>query len=356
MAWKPKEKKLTHEEALTLAKKELTPYWFGSDPLIGAAQTEQQIQIFPLSHSFNEKPWFILFVDIMHPIGELSAHFTKEWHKRYYQNGLNFLMILKASYTELFTPPLIQHFIKKLQIPFPVVLDHNNLLTAGFGIKDSPSVILYSNEKKIFTHTPQVFFSNTELSIHHFLRATDPGLPLLPIYQSSEKQISHFEKIEFGRGQGVQFPSPGFIINETGYGIGAFKHMATPVQLKKNDLIISGSWAQDHERIITMDSHAAIHFYSEHPQIAVVAQALTKHPADRGEIVIEVNGAPAYDTHIGENVILDESGLSMVKIESGNLFHILKNLPTNRRNISLTFPKSNLVPIAVYGLRLGGPS
>ena len=36
MAWKRKEKKLTPDEAIALAKKELAPFWIGSEPLFAA--------------------------------------------------------------------------------------------------------------------------------------------------------------------------------------------------------------------------------------------------------------------------------------------------------------------------------
>jgi hypothetical protein len=354
MVWKPKEKKITLEEALILAKKELGPDWFGSEPLIAATYVDQHVQVFPLIQSFKEKPWIMLFADIMEPTGEIAVHCIKEWHKRYHQNGLNFLIVLKASYANLFSSNLIEHFIRKLKIGFPVVMDRNNLLAAGFAITTSPTVVLFSNEKVLFKHNSDELFSETEQKIHGFLRSTDPGLPLLPFYKGKDNHYQKSVKIEFGRGRGLQFPKPGFVLDASGYGIANFKSTRPSyAQLNKNDFHFVGAWAQDGEKIITSDPKAAIHFFSEYPNIGVVAQAMGKTELDRAELVIEVNGAPAYDSYIGEHVTQEDNGQSMVKVENGNLFHVLKKLPADKRSVSFIFPRANQVPIAVYGIRLG---
>jgi hypothetical protein len=354
MVWKPKEKKITLEEALILAKKELGPDWFGSEPLIAATHVDQQVQVFPLTQSFKEKPWIMLFTDILEPSGEIAVHCLKEWHKRYNSNGLNFVIVLKASYGNLFSSSLIEHFIRKFKIQFPVTIDRNNLLATGFGVTVSPTVALFANDKVLFKCSANELFNETELKIHHFLRSSDPGLPLLPFFKAKENNYNKNLKIEFGRGRGLQFPKPGFVIDQSGYGIANFKSTRPSYsQLNKNEFIIVGGWAQDGEKIITSDPKAAIHFYSDYPNIGIVAQAMGKTPLERSELVIEVNGSPAYDNFIGDNVTLEDNGQSMIKIENGNFFHLLKKLPKEKRSIGLTFPKANLVPIALYGLRLG---
>ena len=56
MAWKPKEKQLTPEEAIAQARKELAPYWLNSEPLLAAVRgDDQKITVHPLAKDFESK-------------------------------------------------------------------------------------------------------------------------------------------------------------------------------------------------------------------------------------------------------------------------------------------------------------
>ena len=328
MVWKPKEKQLTLEEATALAIKELTRFWFGSKPLIAGVKSGNKVTALPLDPTFTNKSWLMFFIDPTDFSGESVLEYACEWYRRYAPNDLNFLLFLKIPYQFLRTNEAIQQMIRKLQIPFPLALDEEELLFSAFNAKSLPKVILFDRNQYIFEHGGNEWLKGTELKTQQFLRSRDPGLALLQPFQSERPLTEDGFRIDFGKNQKI------------------------PATFSGKNFSRSGKWEQEDERIMTADPEAAIKFISPSPRISVIAQSLSKL-REMSKLVIEVNGIPAFDSFASENLTMDDDGQSIAKVEDGQLYHVLANLPEENREVTLRFPIANRVPIALYGLRFG---
>jgi hypothetical protein len=360
MTWKPKEKELTPAEAIALAKKELSPYWLGSAPKIAAVKSGDKFLIFSLDPQFEKKPWLILLVDVTQFSGYSALHYAKEWHRRYNTHHLGILLILLPVYQFLTqTKEVIKPFLELQQVQFPVVVDIDGGYSGAFETEEeavaSPKVLLLDKSKRFFEYSGQNNLSKVEIDIQSFLRASDPGLPLLPVFLPQQKMIQDVLRIELGMhpkvGQTAPFVEEGFHPTTNGYRAGQF-HGMRPKSMKSDQIFLSGSWTQDSERIMTSDASAVIGFLSPSAVVSLIAQAVTKSE-DLAVIAIEINGSPVTETFSGVHVKMDENGQSVLYLEQRHLHHILTDLPASHREITLRFPEATRHPVAIYGFRFG---
>jgi len=355
MAWKPKEKALTAEEAVELAKKELEPFWIGLSPLIAAVRTENTVSLHPLSNDIATKVWLILFLDPTEYSGETCLHFAREWYRRYQSLGIHILCVYRPPYQFLRSQDLVTLFNRKQQITFPVAIDAEGLLSVAFGAEVLPKVVLLHQGKVSFESSGVNWADDTEKKIQDFLRISDPGLPLLRSFRLSKQSVQDVEQIEFGRNASAKvlakFPAPGFNPATT-LEPTEFKSNRRPDVMKLGEFFISGKWLQEDERVVTHDPSAVLGFRSSASRVSLIAQSLAKS-TEMAKVVFEVNGSTVYEAIAGEALQMDEDGHSLVKVEGGNIYHALVNLPPEDREITIRFPHADRVPVGIYGIRLG---
>ena len=97
MGWKRREKELTREEALAQAKKEVAPFWHRIAPQFSPVDTSTGVSIFPLEEKFMKSEWIIAFLDLTNPECVAQADYLREWHKRYSQFEITFLVVYYPS-------------------------------------------------------------------------------------------------------------------------------------------------------------------------------------------------------------------------------------------------------------------
>jgi len=353
MAWKPKEKELTKDEAVALARSELAPYWHGSRPLLAPVKTADKTTVYPLDDDFYDKVWLIAFLNPTDIAGENVVSFLKEMNKRYSGIAVRCLCVLVPAYKFLRETKLIEALIRVNQIPFPLVLDHDGLLAKTFEISSLPSVLLYAKKNIVVKNTALDWRRNLERELQSMLRANDPGLALLPILEKSDSEKTERRKIEFGHDRGAKFPEPGFVHFTPEFGSAAFSSPRPDIwnqKWEKGEFFIYGRWLQDNDRIITSDPEAEIVVKAETQNFSIVAQSMAK-TLEPSKIFIDVDDAPAYEIFKAEDLSFDDEGRSMVRVESPRLYHVFDSLPENKRLISIRFPLADRVPTGLYGFR-----
>jgi hypothetical protein len=75
--------------------------------------------------------------------------------------------------------------------------------------------------------------------------------------------------------------------------------------------------------------------------------------AENGLIICELEAGATYDAIVGENLILEETGEALIKVNKPQLYDVYVDLPQNLRTIILTFPNAAKVPVGIYGIRFG---
>ena len=267
MIWKPKEKDLTPEEAVVIAKKELTPFWFGSPPLLAGIEHEGRSLIVPLNKEFIKKGWMIFLIDPTDFAGESAMLYAKEWYRRYNLNNLGFIIVLVPSYDYLRRPESIKKLIEREQISFPLVLDAQGALAHALSATTLPKIVLLDGGRVVQAYDGGEEFNEIEHHLQKFLRSTDPGLALLPLFAPKIAGVQNVGRYEFGYkptmgAPMIVFPMPGFSIGEDNIRRAKFvHHRKANSDENGGDLdkfIISGEWQQYPEGITTSDPTAYI--------------------------------------------------------------------------------------------------
>ena len=323
MGWKPKEKVLTSEEAIELARRELAPFWIASDPLLaGVRGADGKATAHPLDHSFDKHAWLMLFADLTEFGGENVLLCLREWARRYGANDLRFLLVVRSAFSFLSSAKALKASLRKAPDGCPVVLDHDRLLTEAFGgtQQAGPSVRLLSQRKVLFENSGLDWIKGAEAEIQRFLRIKDPGLPLeLPF--DPPARLPHDSA-------------------STGFGSGS----------KSKGYKVSGKIVEEVDRILIKDAAAVVQISSLHPRVSIVAQSVmdTHEPSRMG---VELNGDTVFEAVTGADLTFGDDGGSVVRVSEGRLYHVLHSLPSKAREITLRFPDADRLPIALYVIR-----
>ena len=354
MVWKPKEKELTREEAVALATKELAPFWHGCPPLFAAARGS----VFPLDPKFHSQSWMLLFTDPLLYSGESTLQYAIEMYKRYSPHNLNFCIVLRATHAFQRDPKSIEQLMRRNHIQFPVVIDWDGGIWSAFSVQELPRMVVLRDQRTVLNKTGPDWNKGTELEIQSFLRTSDPGLSLRPVWEPPVNFAKDAGRLDFGRKRGVVFPGQGFTMPEAGFGVGHFVEAQAPKAPPKdlrNPLAIRGNWLQDLDCIATSDPTAEISFFSPSTDVSVIAQTLSKiqEPA---RLIIEINGERVPDMFMADDLDSDDDGNTLVRLELPKLYHAVKKLPFNERQIRFRFPFANRSAVSLYGVRFGTSS
>ena len=355
-AWKVKEKEVSVEEAIEIAKSELQPHWYGCSPQIIGVRLPDRVTLLPLNSEFPKFAWIILCFDLTDFSGQSACLFAKEWSRRYQSQQINCLLIFNPSYSFMRDSPLVEEMLEKLQIVIPCTVDVQETLFAALNVKNKAKVILQDNQMRHFDSEGEGSLTNLEKEIHQFLWKRESGLPLLPIYYPAKMNVD-VDRIEFGYELKWGRPWNG---RESKFSLSQSSEkelkqsFTTPVpnQFKADQLVLFGEWSQNGECIFTHDPHALIGFHCKGERLSIVAKTLAKRP-ETSLISVEVNHQPAYQAIMGEHTFMDDNASSSIKVEYPALYHVLCHLPSETRQITLRFPTADLAPVALFGLRIG---
>ncbi|MEK6705788.1 MAG: hypothetical protein AABZ06_08365 [Bdellovibrionota bacterium] len=326
MIWRMKEKPLTTQEAITLAKKALYNSWFNSEPLLVGIRDEKKISVHPLDQEFNKKPWFIVFLDPTTFSGLDAINLLREWFKRYGPYNMGFLGVIKPPYNEYYKGTSEERLaFKEQKNQLPLVIDIDGLICGGFCVNDFPRALLLKNGETLIEHDGPSWADGLEIKIHKFLRDTDPGLPLLPVIADLAGLGRDIKQVEFGK-------------------------KATDNRANFSEIDISPKFEQNEEAIIISDSAAVLKFESAYPRFSVVAKSYSKL-IEPVKLMVELDGLPVGEDYHGESLSVDEEGRTIAKISVAGVYHLLRNLDPAHKQVTLRTPTTKHAPLAVFGFR-----
>lgn len=373
MPWKPKEKELTPQQAVEIARTELSPFWYGVSPQICGVQNEDDYILVPLDNDFVKKNWFIMFIDPTQYTGTLAVLFSKEWHTRYAVHHLHILLIMIAPYSYWENSELIRDYMYQNHLPFPLALDRDRTLSKAFGVDTPPQVILLSKGKKVFEFNSEEWSKQSEKHIQDFIRLQDPGLSMFPPFQAQKGAgTEDCFRIEFGFKPKLGVPLP--LANQTEavreeeeyenpyaeeQKIKAevtryeyFFEEQKPNPLNADKVFFVGHWEQFGETMTTKDPKAELYFISRGSAFSLIAQSLSK-TVEVPTLIVELDGEPVYESVAGEHLTLDDTGSSVVKVRHTQAYQVVKDLPARKVEVSFRFTNADVAPVALYGMRFG---
>ncbi len=324
MIWNKKQKEVTPEEALAAAREELSPYWFGSDPmLIGLDQGNGDYRAFPLYREFVKQLWLIIIVDSTSFWGSSILELTREWETRYRVLSLNILIIYAVRYQFQKNPTAAQKWIEEATTTCVRCFDVNSHLVDAFHGDSLPKALLFKEGKKLLEFSGQNWIGEVDLHIQKALRMTDPGLPLFPVLK---------------------------VVGGISYDVQSID--LTKREPKMRGLSLVGKWTYDEDKIWTNDPEAKLSFESPGSEVSILARA-----RDNSDFIpflmIELNGLPPYDSVRGRSLRVSETSDLIVTLNESKLFHLLTGLAPTERQVMISFRNVKESPVEVYGLRFG---
>lgn len=349
MSWKKKERELTPEEAIAMTKRELNPYWYGSEPLLAGVKADGGVSALPLNPVMTQSPVLLCFMDPTDFSGEAAFFFVREFHRRFAVNGVKILMLYKPRYAFMAEAKIVEAMIRKYQIQTPLVVDHEGHLCEAFNAVNTAKAVLLNEGKVVWQHAGLDWFERVEPEIQRILRLKDPGLALLPLFRPASEVQVDTGKIDLGRGRGAQFPAPGFSAQNGNLSSGQFKS-PRPAKLSPGQVHLVGNWMQDGDRIATTDPKSELHFRCPSSCFSIVVQSLAK-TSESAKVIMEMGGQALFDSFRREDTVYDDEGHSILKPEYPRLYQAAVNIPEKYRDVTLRFPLANNVAVAVYGIR-----
>ncbi len=331
-AWRGREKTLTREEAIAMAKKEAASSWYGSPPLFAAYPMGGKIQAFPLDPIFEKQNWLVVVKDLSHPSAMLDLQILQEFHHRYGDYGLGIILVLEPHYSYFRDREYLEWLSRKGKLSFPLVVDRDGKLAQAFGsseqiatygVGSSTRAVLLAQKEHLAQESGVNWFIATEKAIQNLLRKKDPGLPLPPLFEASEAFFKEIDRIDFGR-------------------------LAKPIDLNR-DFKLEGIWWSEGDRLVTTDARASVRFKSPASRLALFARSISK-TSNVAKVAIDLAGTRAPLTLAGPDLINDEDGGALVRVDEARLYQPLVGLPVPMREVTLRFPYADRAGVAIYGI------
>lgn len=357
MAWKPKEKELTREEAIALAKKELSRYWFGSTPLFAAIEKEGQRSLRPLDKKFEDGRWMVFVADPTHFSFDVCIPYIHEFHHRFHLNDLSFLVVLRSEFEFMRTERFISSLQRRYHWSFPVAVDAEGLITQTFGIKSWPFVMVSDRSQMVLEAQGLKELAALEPGLHGFLRQADPGLPLQSPFQLQEKLADDLRSFNLGIGSTCRIQKGVFQVLKEDLEEGVFPSLTVPQRqelLKEHDLVLEGKWLRDKDKLWTEDKSARLAIELRGTQLRILGQSTSKKN-DSTKVLLESQelGIPEYQ--VGPDMGVDDEGKSGVRLDQPKLLHLINREDTQPMTILFRFPQAERAGAALYGFREGAP-
>ena len=323
MARKSKEKEISPEEALEMARKELAPFWEGLPPLFAGVRTPAGSQVFPIDQKFAELNCLLALIDVTQASSVAGLAEVMEFHRRFALHGLPVLLCLRAVYPYHREAGVLEVMTKKNHWPFNSCFDPDGAVFEAFGADPLPKVVLLEKGKVLAQAGGPGWFAEIEPHVHAFLRKLDPGLALYPYHVSPHARILDAGGIEFGESMPAE-------------------------------VIAQGNWVVDGQRRVTEDPQATLRFKLKAKGMSIVAQCMDRAWLP-GDVIIEVSGKPIRDSQKGVDIERNEAGASCISVDHPRAYRVLENCNESKAEILLRFPHAHRVKIAVYGARFSNP-
>lgn len=343
MAWKPKERPLTAEEAVARAKQSLAPFWSGSTPLFAAfpptqitehgEQTARRARLFPLEPDFGQRTWALVFLDPFRFQARTALHFLDHLHRAYSAHGVRAIAVLHSPLSVLEPKTLA---IPRLNLPFPSVIDHDGQIRSALGIAPNPfGFSILKNSVPILGGVSPHEAYEMEQTLQNSLRAEDPGLPLTPVRK------------------------PEVYGNWSDHSLPLNERCLTHPLANALKLMLAGNWIRHPDRLIPADSSAELRIRGRILDFAVIAGQ--QKPSFRGaHIQAEFRKIAFYDDFIPAAAHREESGAVTLAAKHYDHLPLLEGmnaelLPSDPLEMTFRFPTLDTDPIELHSLNWTGP-
>jgi|GEM_PF-6372337 len=328
MVWKPKERELTREEAIEAARKLLAPNWYHASPLFMAGPSPEGIKIFPLDEVFSRGRWLIALLDPFTPSGTLALRHLKVLHARHIPHELGTIVICRSPHEYARERLVMESMFERKGIRFPVCLDPDGNLHAGFGASDPGGIHfrIYDKGVCVGSRTEAGISVAVEREAQQFLRQGDIGLALRPLLADQGVRLIDERKLDLAR--------------DAGSGGAGFRS-------------IGESWRVEGGRRLACGPDCALELEVAPVELHLLAGiAARAGPLQR--VRVSVEGAPVLPEIRGESLNEEDDGQTCASIRHARVVQLLlgeESPGAATRRVRLEFPNASAEnPFAVQTL------
>jgi hypothetical protein len=126
------------------------------------------------------RPVLIEFWDFCRPNSIRTLPYLKAWHERYAADGLRVIGVHSAGFEPSGDPEAVAAAVRRLEVPYPVVVDVEHEIWQQFENLGWPARYLFNQQGRLFDyHYGEGEYEDTELAIQELLglqRSTVPPL------------------------------------------------------------------------------------------------------------------------------------------------------------------------------------
>lgn len=318
-----REKEYTPEEAFAIILREVTPHWYGSDPLVVGVESKGEPYPQPLTPKVQSGFWVFFFVSATSPVFDRTLAMYRVWERRFAPLDVKLVLCFRGHYSYFNERKAIESWLKKTEITQPSVCDTDGSLATAFGVKGEPGIAILHNGQIVYSGSSDNWLSNAELTLHKILRDESPGLPLWPVAAEEALRIKPGESWELKQRSD---------------------------DLAKVELI--GNWVIEDDRITTNDSKAELKFTAPSGAVEFVARSLSD-VGDPTRIRFDTQGSSFSDEYAGKDFVVDDEGNSSLVLSTPRGYSALRKTPAGLRKLRFRFPFAKVSPVAIYGIEFG---
>jgi thiol-disulfide isomerase/thioredoxin len=124
------------------------------------------------------RPVLIEFWDFCRPNSIRTLPYVRAWHERYEPHGLRVIGVHASGFPPSGDPDAVREAVKRLEVPYPVVVDVEFGIWQEYGNLGWPARYLFNQQGRLFDyHYGEGAYDETERVIQGLLGVEQPTLP-----------------------------------------------------------------------------------------------------------------------------------------------------------------------------------
>ncbi|MCZ6602667.1 MAG: redoxin domain-containing protein [Planctomycetota bacterium] len=282
----------------------------------------------PLSlDGFRGRPVCIDFWDYTSLPSLAGIPYLRQWHKRYQSFGTAFIGVHVPSYPFGGERENVEAAIRRLQIPYPVVIDDQGAIRKSFGIQSVPCRYIVDHAGFLrFYQIGDEDYENTELFLQQTLREMDSSLEMPGLQQPLRVE---------DRVGGFTLPSTPEIVVAESIGnpddvkVGREGTYEIPASLEDGRAYLSGRWEKS-ERARVLSGEGGVRVIYKAAEVFLLAAH-----SSRAELEVRLDGQPVEKAAHGEDLSLAPGGEVRLVVDRPRPYQVLRHDGVERHDLEI---------------------
>ncbi len=291
--------------------------------------------------------------------------FLREWHQKYGERGLTILGVHAPEFEFEKDPNNVQDAVQRFELAYPIVQDNEMTTWRAFANQFWPAKYLIgANGNLRYRHFGEGAYVETEKHIRAALEDAGWDVSDIPLGTVDEHAVDP-NAISVTRelygGYGRNYTQNGIYARQPEYYEGGDRELfyedPSPVIHDNQYWYLQGLWRNEREAIVharvteDYEDYIALRFIAR--SVNVVLNPLRDEPFD---VVVELAGRPLTTAEFGADVIYDDQGRSIIRVDEPRMYAIVELPGVGEHELKLRSNSDNFAMFAfTFGIYTEGP-